>query len=318
MRGTPRELTAAACLALSLSLAACAPSSRTAEPTPSASPSASPSSASASPSPTPSPAGTPEARATVIGVIGDWGVNDPALADVVRVMSGFNGGDPLDAVVTTGDNAYVTGTSAQAAYARRQLAPLLRGGTRLYASLGNHDEYTLNGRPVMRAFGMRARWYTAVVGPVQLVVLDANRTDDPAQLAFVKRTLAAPRPVPYRVLVFHQVVGSCSYHGPEPGVVKNWLPLFGGRVDLVLNGHNHTYERFTGPAGTPYVVTGGGGARLYPSARIACRGPVKVSFLDTVYHAVRLTATPQRLVVEAIGLDGSAFDTVTVYPKVRK
>jgi acid phosphatase len=253
----------------------------------------------------------------VIGVIGDWGVKDPALGDVIRLMGGFNGGRPLDAVVTTGDNAYVTGTSAEAAYARRQLTPLLRRGTRLYASLGNHDEYTLGGRPVMRAFGIKARWYTAVVGPVQLVVLDANRTDDPAQLAFIKRTLAAPRPVPYRVLVFHQPVGSCSYHGPEPGVVKNWLPLFGGRVDLVLNGHNHTYERFTGPAGTPYVTTGGGGARLYPSARIACRGPVKVSFLDTVYHAVRLTATPQRLVVEAIGLDGTAFDSVTVYPRRR-
>jgi hypothetical protein len=314
MRALTRELRSVpvavvTALALGVALAGCSPSR-----TPVASPSPSvvtttvtvtpptPSASSASPA--------PAGRAYVIGVLGDYGVDGAAVRSVVAEMRRF--APRLDAVVTTGDNAYCCGKPAQAAFAKSALAPL---HTRVYPALGNHDEVTGGGQPLMAAFGLTQRWYDVVVGPVELVFLDANRTGDARQRAFLNGVLARPRRATFRVVVFHQPGWSCSFHPPEPGVVRDWLPRFAGTVDLVLAGHNHTYERFAGAGGTPYVTTGGGGASLYPSSLAACRGAGHVRKIRTVHHALRITATSSRLTVEAYGTDGTAFDRFTVSPR---
>lgn len=300
MRGRARELAAALAAGLAFAAVGCT----------SGPPAAAPPTTAAPTTPLPTvPPSAPPAPPTVIGVLGDFGVDAAPVRQVVAVMRRFG---PLAALVTTGDNAYQSGTPAEAAFARRVLAPLLGTPTPLYAALGNHDEVTRDGRPVMAAFGIRARWYTARVGPVELVVLDANRPSDPAQLAFLRGVLARPRVAAFRVVVFHQPAAACSFHRPDPGVVRSWVPLFAGHVDLVLSGHNHTYERFAGAGGLPYVTTGGGGAPLYPSARSLCQGPARPVFFRTVHHAVRLTVTATTLRLDAVGLDGKAFDGVTV------
>ena len=313
MRPRRREWApAGAVLALALT-AACAPSGRSATG-PSSPPAASPKTPVVSASALPSPV-TPPGRKYVIGVIGDYGFDALPVRQVVRAMRGFDGGRPLDAVATTGDNAYCCGTAEQARFARRLLDPVLRGGTKLYPSLGNHDVYTDGGPSFMNAFPMAKRWYTANVGPVQLVVLDSTRTSSRTQLAFLRGVLATPRPGSFRVVLFHHPGWSCSAHPPEPGVVQRWLPIFGDDVDLVLAGHNHTYERFSGLDGTTYVTTGGGGAKLYASSALTCRGTGKVRFVRTAHHAVRLVATRASLRVDAVGLDGKTFDSVTLAPR---
>jgi hypothetical protein len=250
---------------------------------------------------------------TVIGVIGDYGVvGSTALPQVVTRMTRFNGGRALSAVVTTGDNAYCCGTETQAAFARKALAPLRLQGAPVYSALGNHDVQTEGGAAFMRTFPQAKRWYTANVGDVQLVVLDSTRTGDATQLRFLKAVLAAPRPRAFRVVVFHHPAWSCSAHGPDAGVRERWLPLFGTKVDLVLAGHNHTYERFTSASGVPLVTTGGGGAQLYASASPACRGAGRLAYLKTVHHAVRLVASGSSLRLEGVAVDGTVFDTVTV------
>ncbi len=270
---------------------------------PSATPSPSP---TPSLSPTSSPTAPPEPE-TVIGVLGDFGVDAAPVRQVVGLLRGFG---PLDALVTTGDNAYQRGTPSQAAFARRVLGPALGPRTRLVASLGNHDVASdSTGGPVRRAFGMPGRWYAATVGPVELVVLDSNRTTDPAQLGFLDRTLATRR-TPFRIAVFHHPAASCSAHRPDPYVVRHFVPRLRGRVDLILTGHNHTYERFaTEP---PYVTTGGGGATLYASSQVACTG--RAVRLRTVHHALRLVATRTQLTVEAVAVSGEVFDRFAISP----
>lgn len=292
MRDRTRELAVAT--ALLLGLADC-------RAEPAAPPSPSPTVTSASPSVSPSP--SPPAP-FVIGVLGDYGIDDRPVRQVVGLIAGWH----PRAVVTTGDNAYQRGLPAEAAFAKRVLDPI---GAKVYATLGNHDEYADGGVAVMKAFGMPGRWYTVRLGPVELVVLDANRPRDAAQLAFLRRTLAAPRRG-FRVVAFHQPAMSCSAHGPDPAVGAAWLPLFRGKVDLVLSGHNHTYERFRAADGTPYVTTGGGGAALYPSLPGKCAGPGTAQYLRTAYHAVRLSVTPGRLLLDAVGVDGVVFDTLTL------
>jgi predicted phosphodiesterase len=291
MLGRGRELAAAVALLLALTGCRAEPAAR---------PSPSPVTSPATPSPTP----TPE-KPYVVGVLGDYGVAGHGLREVIRLLAGWH----PSAVFTTGDNAYQRGEPAEAAFARRALDPI---HARVYAVLGNHDEYADSGRAVMKAFGIPNRWYRAVVGPVELVLLDANRPRDAAQLAFLRGVLAAPRAAAFRVVAFHQPAMSCSSHPADAGVDAAWVPLFHGTVDLVLSGHNHTYERFLAADGTPYVTTGGGGAALYPSLPGKCTGPGTVQYLRTAYHAVRLSVTKERLLLEAVGVDGVVFDHVAV------
>lgn len=219
---------------------------------------------------------------------------------------------PLAAVLTTGDDAYERGTPAEAAFGRAVLTPLLHGATRLVGVVGNHDVATDGGRPVERALGMPARWYRTIVGPVEVVVLDANDPGNAAQLRFLSATMGRRRTTPWRIVAFHQPAYACSLHTADEAVQRLWLPLFRGRVDLVLSGHNHSYERFTGTGGTPFVTTGGGGAPLYPSLSALCTGGGHVELLRAVHHALRLAVTTHRLRLEAVDVRGQVFDTLVL------
>ncbi|MET9451186.1 purple acid phosphatase family protein [Streptomyces cinerochromogenes] len=138
--------------------------------------------------------------------------------------------------------------------------------------------------------------YTFRYGNAGFVALDANDVsyEIPANLgnsggrqtAWLDRTLRrlrASEGVDFVVVFFHHCAYSTSRHASDGGVRREWLPLFAKhRVDLVINGHNHVYERTdairggrvgravpvggsTDPArdGTVYVTAGGGGRDLY-------------------------------------------------------
>jgi len=70
-----------------------------------------------------------------------------------------------------------------------------------------------------------------------------------AQTAWLERTLAAARQDPsidWIVAQMHQIACSSSVtgNGSDRGIREQWLPLFDKyQVDLVLNGHDHDYER---------------------------------------------------------------------------
>ncbi|CAL9568725.1 purple acid phosphatase family protein [Streptomyces sp. enrichment culture] len=138
--------------------------------------------------------------------------------------------------------------------------------------------------------------YAFTYGNVGVVALDANDVsyEIPANLghsegrqtAWLDRTLAGLRAdngVDFVVVFFHHCAYSTSAHASDGGVRAAWLPVFARHgVDLVINGHNHVYERTDAirggevgrrvpvggsadPArdGTVYVTAGGGGREPY-------------------------------------------------------
>ncbi|MEE4543908.1 metallophosphoesterase family protein [Streptomyces sp. V4-01] len=175
---------------------------------------------------------------------------------------------------------------------------------------GNHDMeawYSPNGYG-----GQEARWslpanghdpknqpgaYSFVYGNTAVIALDANDVsyEIPAnygitggkQTAWLDRTLGAyrkQRGIDFLVVFFHHCAYSTTNaHASDGGVQAEWVPLFEKhQVDLVVNGHNHVYERTdairggavshpveiggtTRPAtdGTVYVTAGGAGRSLY-------------------------------------------------------
>jgi hypothetical protein len=128
--------------------------------------------------------------------------------------------------------------------------------------------------------------------------LDANRPTDPAQLDFLRRALITST-APWRIAVFHQPAYSCSRHGSTPEVDEQWLPLLAGDgVDVVLNGHDHAYQRFGPLDGTTYIVSGGGGAPLYHEDDCPAGTPPP-EVTRVVHHFVTLVASDSRLRIEA-------------------
>jgi len=138
--------------------------------------------------------------------------------------------------------------------------------------------------------------YAFTYGNVGFVALDANDVsyEIPAnfgysggrQTKWLDTTLGelrASKAVDFVVVFFHHCAYSTSTHASDGGVRAEWLPLFARhQVDLVINGHNHVYERTdavrngevgravpigasTDPTkdGIVYVTAGGGGRDLY-------------------------------------------------------
>ncbi|MEV6134503.1 metallophosphoesterase [Nocardia sp. NPDC051990] len=151
--------------------------------------------------------------------------------------------------------------------------------------------------------------YSFTYGNVAVLSLDANDVSyeikansgysDGAQTSWVERTLAAYRADPnidFLVCFFHH----CAYsttdaHASDGGVRDAWAGLFDRyQVDLVLQGHNHVYERtdpiragaatriaadnsivYPDTDGTVYYTVGGGGRPRYdfrPGSQETFRG----------------------------------------------
>lgn len=100
--------------------------------------------------------------------------------------------------------------------------------------------------------------YTFTYGNVAVLSLDANDVSyeitantgysDGSQSKWVERTLAAHRADPdidFIVCFFHHCAYSTTEaHASDGGVRAAWVPLFDRyQVDLVLQGHNHVFER---------------------------------------------------------------------------
>ncbi len=249
-------------------------------------------------------------RLAVIGDYGTGGSSERAIAAQVRHWAAT--AHP-DALVTTGDNVYPHGESDRFDQAwRRPYGWIIRGHLRLVASLGNHDEETSEGQPVMGLLGMPARWYVTRIGNADLFVLDANEPNNPQQLAWLRAALKGST-TRWRIAVFHQPAFSCSRHGTTAAIVRAWVPLFeAGGIDLVLSGHDHNYQRFTPRRGVVYIVAGGSGAGLYKITRCRHGEPRLAAGNDHVHSFVAIEGSTFQLRAEAIAADGRTLDSAVV------
>lgn len=140
--------------------------------------------------------------------------------------------------------------------------------------LGNHEYFedeTANGfAKVYATESTKQGYYFIDVGPARLIVLNSNidrmnEDEQKAQTAWLKETLASSQfagksvVVTYHHPAFATGIANIFMPAPPRYIKKHWLPLFKQfSVKLVLNGHEHVYDRLTidnirflnaGPAG---------------------------------------------------------------------
>jgi Calcineurin-like phosphoesterase len=217
----------------------------------------------------------------------------------------------VDALVTTGDNVYEDGDPRQFAAQLDEPYRQLRRTRPLWVTLGNHDVEGGHGGEQLRYLGLGSLPYAKRLPGVELLFLDANRPDE-SQGSWLDRQLAAPGPA-FRVVIFHQPAYSCSTeHGSTRAVIRRWVPILERhRATLVLNGHDHDYQRFASASGVAYVVTGGGGRGLYPILR-SCSGVPARRAWAIRHHFVAVEIRRGSLSLTAIADDGTVLDHATL------
>lgn len=244
-------------------------------------------------------------------VKGDWGYGGAAQARVTRTMCDGHRRRPFAFILTTGDNFYrPDGVATRENFATPE-ACLVRAGVPWRAAWGNHD---LGGDATAVVLRSPRRWYTFASGPLRVVVLDANDPGNRDQLRFLRRTLGQARE-PMRIVAFHQPAFTAGAHAPGRVQQRLWVPEFRrGGVALVLQGHNHSYERLV-VGGITYVVTGGGGAPVYPCIRLLTRG---LRSCLPVHHHLRVDASATGARVRVVDDAGGVRETVWVPARHRQ
>ena len=256
----------ASALALTLGVSCAVPSQAV---TPAADrPAASPTPVAAQPrasTATPAATGTqaPVAQDSVrFAAIGDTGTGERAQYDVGQQLAKSRAVFPFEFVVMMGDNMY--GSERPQDYVRKFELPyksLLDAKVMFYASLGNHDD---PNQRFYKPFNMNGeRYYTFKKGNpgVRFFALDSNYMSRD-QLEWLAKELANSDS-PWKIAYFHHpLYSSGGRHGSEVDLRTQLEPLFLKHgVNLVLQGHEHFYERLRPQKGI-YYFTVGGSAKL--------------------------------------------------------
>ena len=187
---------------------------------------------------------------------GDIAACQPATERTAKLVARLN----PRVVLTLGDNVYPRGTPDRFAACYEPTWGRFKAKTR--PSAGNHD-YTTDGRLAgfLRYFRLRRPYYAFNVGSWRLYALDSERVSA-AQLAWLRRDIRRNRR--RCVLAYwHRPRYSDGPHGDDSRTEPLWRAVAAARVDLVLTGHDHNYQRFPPIDGIRSFVVGTGGASLY-------------------------------------------------------
>ncbi|MBC7570153.1 MAG: metallophosphoesterase [Spirosoma sp.] len=318
-------------------------------------------------------------------VLGDFGNGSDNQKRVYESFQKATTTRPADLWLWLGDNAYCCGIDDQ--YQRNIFdvyGPTLRN-TPFYPTPGNHDYNDNNVNlnvDYYRAFTMPQKgeagglasgtstYFSADYGNVHIISLDAfaqqaadqKELNDSTsvQVQWLKRDLVANK-LPWTIVTFHHPLYT---KGPRDSDTEERMKLLRERlspifekygVDLVMNGHSHTYERFyrmhgqtglsttfdpakhitenttarydgspnscpilTKGVGTVYIVAGSGGENKPVSPTYPHPGMVAGFRGELGGGSVLLDVTENRIDGQFLAFDGSVPDRFTIVKNVNK
>ncbi|MBI4674060.1 MAG: metallophosphoesterase [Chloroflexi bacterium] len=160
--------------------------------------------------------------------------------------------DNLEGIVfTLGDNVYPNGSPEQ--FQKCYEPTWGRHKARTYPVPGNHDYNTGGAKGYYDYFGARAGdpkkgYYAYDVGAWRIIALNSEMDtgENSAQVQWLRDDLAQ-HPTQCALAMFHRPLFSSGPHGRDGGGEKTrvfWQVLYENNADVILNGHDHDYERF--------------------------------------------------------------------------
>lgn len=260
--------------------------------------------------PTPPPAPGP---AVLVGA-GDIALCGPDLANAeatARLLDGIGG-----TIFTAGDNTQASGSAEDF---RDCFGPTWgRHKERIRPAPGNHDYGTPNARPYFDYFGEAAGpggvgYYSYELGGWHVIALDSNVSMKPGspQHTWLRQDLQASRSACTAAYWHHPLVSS-GPNGGSASVRDAWELLYEFGAELVMNGHDHLFERFApqDPAGRldpargiRQFTTGTGGCFLYGVSRLHPNSEVQ----GIAHGVLKLTLREGGYDWQFVGVPGSGF-----------
>jgi hypothetical protein len=152
-------------------------------------------------------------------------------------------------VLALGDLTYPDGAKAE--YDKCYEPTWGRFKSRTRPTLGNHEYNSLGARPYFAYWGQAAGpddngFYSFDVGDWHLVALNSNILGTALatkQEAWLKEDLNQHQGKCI-MAYFHHPRFSSGWHRDNPRLDPLWRLMYKSHVDVVLNGHEHNYERF--------------------------------------------------------------------------
>jgi hypothetical protein len=236
-----------------------------------------------------------------------------------RLVEGIEG-----TVLTLGDNAYPDGTAQDFSECYDPSWGQFKARTR--PAPGNHEYETPGASAYFDYFGKAAGdpdkgYYSYELGSWHIVVLNSNCGVGEIRCApgslqglWLKEDLAANDEQKCTLAYFHHpLFTSGSYRPGIERVESLWEILYAAGVDVVLNGHDHNYQRFApqdpeGRAdpeeGIRQFVVGTGGRSQYQISRPIDNTEV---YNDDTFGVLKLTRHPKRYEWEFVPVEGETF-----------
>jgi hypothetical protein len=244
------------------------------------------------------------------GDIAECGNLEPARA-TARLLDGIAG-----EIFTLGDHAYDHGNAREF---RDCYGPTWgRHKARTRPTIGNHDVLSNGGSPYFAYFGDNAGpgrrgYYSYELGVWHIVALNSEASMAPGspQIAWLRDDLAA-HPGECALAYWH-IPRFASQRKGDVRLAEAWRVLYAAGVDVVLNGHEHAYERFAPQdplghldraRGVREFIVGTGGGKLNTIKKPA---PNVEVYADRTFGVLKLTLRPHAYAWEFVPAMGRSF-----------
>jgi len=233
--------------------------------------------------------------------VGDTGTGGAAEKAIKKRMTEVQ----FDLMLFLGDIAYKSGTAAQLERNFFKIYGDILRYVPAYPAIGNHERRTRKGHPYFESFVLPGaeRYYSFDWGDVHFVAIDTTHYNS-EQLNWLREDLRANK-LPWVIVFGHHPPYTNSFRGPQLGVRRAFAKIFTTyKVDLVVTGHEHQYERFR-VADVNYVVSGGGGGRL--NYFWGNRNALKQAMM---HHFLAFEVSAKSLAMTAIDINGNKIETL--------
>jgi len=257
--------------------------------------------------------GSPGSTVVFVGA-GDIAVGGGSQEATARLLDGIPG-----TVFTLGDNAYPDGTASN--YATYYDPSWGRHKARTKPCPGNHDYHTANAAGYFAYFGSLAGpsgqgYYSFDLGDWHIISLDGEISTavGSPQEVWLRADLAAHTNQCCLAYWHEPLFDSGNIHGGQSQYVQPlWQALYDYHAEIILNGHEHIYERFApqtpGGAADPAngireFIVGTGGAGLYT---VTTPKPNSEVHNTSTYGVLKLTLGPGTYSWQFIPIAGQTF-----------
>ena len=225
-------------------------------------------------------------------------------------------------ILTLGDNVYENGTPKEFVNCYGPTWGRFKARTR--PTLGNHEYHTAGASGYFDYFGKAAGkkgkgYYSYDLGGWHLIALNSNCQEmggcdaSSRQVRWLKHDLADNRSKCALAYFHYPLFTSGNYRPGISSMKPIWEALYSAGADVVLNGHDHNYQRFAPQNpdegadpehGIREFVVGTGGGNLYP-----IESPLShvESYNDDTYGVLKVTLLPNSYEWRFLAAQGSTF-----------